>query len=280
MRRLFTTAQARESGLTSDALRWGERTGRWRRIERGVYGDGPEEPVSIDVARARVLAMRGVATGKLAGVLLGLDGIELGGMPRRRRGIPPERVLEIGGVPCSDGLQTLLDLASELDDDTWEQALESALRKRLTSVAELEAALPGLGRSRTPGTRRVRRVLQRRPDGAPPTESLLEMLFIQLAREVPDLPEPVRQHEVFDAHGTLIARVDVCWPDIGLFVELDGQQHQDQPVYDARRETAVVAATGWLPGRFTWREVTTLHRTTKRRLTDLADQARIRRSAE
>ncbi len=220
-----------------------------------------------------MLAMRGVATGRLAGVLLGLDGIELGGMPRRRRGIPPERVLEIGGVPCADGLQTLVDLAAELDDDVWEQALESALRKKLVTIAEIEDHLPGLGRSRTPGTRRIRRVLQRRPDGAPATESLLETLFIQLARDVPGLPAPVRQHEIFDAHGTLLARVDVCWPDIGLFVELDGQHHEEQPVYDARRETAVVAATAWLPGRFTWREVVTLRKTTTGRLAALAEQA-------
>lgn len=131
--------------------------------------------------------------------------------------------------------------------------------------------------SRVAGTRRIREVLARRPDGAPATESLLETLFIQLAREVDGLPEPTRQHEVYDRHGNLIARVDICWPDIGLFIELDGQQHQGQPVYDARRETAVVAVTGWLPGRFTWRETVTLRRTTKRRLADLATQARRRR---
>jgi very-short-patch-repair endonuclease len=49
--------------------------------------------------------------------------------------------------------------------------------------------------------------------------------------------------------GLFVARVDLCKPEIGLFLELDGQHHKDQPVYDARRETAVVAATGMLPGR-------------------------------
>jgi very-short-patch-repair endonuclease len=61
-----------------------------------------------------------------------------------------------------------------------------------------------------------------------------------------------------------------------LFIELDGQQHKDQPVYDARRETAVVAATGWLCGRFTWREVVHLSTTTARRVDALAEQARLR----
>ncbi|MGH9032675.1 MAG: DUF559 domain-containing protein, partial [Acidimicrobiia bacterium] len=65
-------------------------------------------------------------------------------------------------------------------------------------------------------------------------------------------------------------------PELGLFLELDGQHHEAQPVYDARRETAVVAATGWLPGRFTWHEVVHLPKTTARRLAALAEQARRR----
>lgn len=261
MRRLFTPAQAIDEGLTRSALRWGERQGRWRRIDRAVWGEGPERPDDLDAARARVLAAGGVARGRLAGVLHGRDSVDqVDSRPLRRAVLPADRVVEIDGIPCANGLQTLVDLASELDGLEWEQALESALRKRLVTVEQFEAVLPGLGRSRVAGTRRIREALVRRPDGAPATESLLETLLIQLAREVDGLPEPTRQHEVYDRHGNLIARVDICWPGIGLFIELDGQQHQDQPVYDARRETAVVAVTGWLPGRFTWRETVTLRR--------------------
>src|SRR5439155_27167267 len=129
----------------------------------------------------------------------------------------------------------------------------------------------------------IRRVLALRPPGAPPTESLLETLMVQLARDVPGLGEFVRQHVIRDEHGTFIARLDLSRPDIGFFIELDGQQHKGQPVYDAMRETAVVAATGWLPGRFTWTEVVHLPKTTKRRLAGVATQARrsyLRRTAD
>jgi hypothetical protein len=170
----------------------------------------------------------------------------------------------------------LVDLAGTLDDDHWEQALESALRRGLATVGELEASLPVLGRSRVPGTARIRRVLAGRPHGAPPTESLLETLMLQLARDIGGLPEPTRQHHVIDADGAFVARVDLCWPDLGLFLELDGQHHTGQPLYDARRETAVVATTGWLVGRFTWHEVADLRRTTARRLAALVAQARQR----
>jgi very-short-patch-repair endonuclease len=276
MRRLFTADQAAGAGVTRGALRWGERVGRWQRLEREVYGQGADPPDELDLARARVLAAGGVASGALAGVLLGLDGVVLDGRPTRRRALPPGRVVRAGGILCADGFQTLVDLAATLDETIWEQALESALRKRLTTVDELVIALPDHGRSRPPGTTRIRRVLVRRPAGAPPTDSLLETLMVQLTREVDGLREPTRQYRVFDANGLLVARVDLCWPDLGLFLELDGQHHKGQPVYDARRETAVVAATGWLPGRFTWYEVVRARRATARRVAGLADQARRR----
>jgi hypothetical protein len=194
-----------------------------------------------------------------------------------RRPFPADRVAVVAGTPCVDGLQTMIDLAATLTDDVWEQALESALRKQLTTIAELEAALPALRAGRVYGSPRMRRVLAARPPGAPPTGSLLETLAIQLARGVPVLRDPVRQLVVHDRYGAFVARVDIAWPHAGFFFELDGQQHKGQPVYDARRETAVVAATGWLPGRFTWTEIVYLPTSTRRRMDDIARQALRRR---
>jgi len=274
MRRLFTTADAAAAGLTLSALKWGQASGQWRRVRRGVYAEGPEEPTALDHAVAEVLARGAVASGGLAGVLHGLDSVGLDGHPVRRRSLPDDRVVEIEGVRCTDGSQTIVDLAATLDDLRWEHALESALRTAQVSIAELDRSLPALGRARVPGTARIRRVLDLRPEGAPPTESLLETLMVQLARTIPGLPDPVRQMTIGSA------RVDLAWPDLGLFIELDGQQHLGQPLYDARRETAVVAATGWLCGRFTWFEVARLPASTGRRLEALVEQARRRPVAD
>jgi hypothetical protein len=270
VRKLFTTTEAMARGLTMSALKWGEATGRWRRLCKGVYAEGPDEPTAFDVALAEVLARHAVASGGLAGVMLGLDGVRLDGRPIRRRSLPDDRLLPIGGIRCTDGLQTMVDLAAVLDDLRWEQALESALRKRLLSVADLKSSLPALGRARVPGTARIRRVLELRPPGAAPTGSLLETLMVQLARTVPGLPPAVRQLAV----GPYL--LDQSWPDIGFFLELDGQQHLGQPVYDARRETAIVAMTGWLCGRFTWTEVVRVPISTARQLGAIAGQARRR----
>ncbi|HVF13911.1 MAG TPA: DUF559 domain-containing protein [Acidimicrobiales bacterium] len=270
MRKLFTTEEATAAGLTSNALRWGESKGRWWRLRRGVYAEGPEVPTAFDFARAEVLAGERVASGTLAGVILGLDGVMLDGRPPRRRPLPADRVVSMAGIPCTDGLQTMIDLAADLDDLRWEQALESALRKRLLSVPDLERSLPALGRARVPGTSRIRRVLALRPPRAAPTGSLLETLMVQLARTIPGLPPAERQLPV----GPYL--LDQAWRSIGLFLELDGQQHLGQPVYDARRETAIVAMTGWLCGRFTWTEVVRVPISTARQLAAVVDQARRR----
>ena len=100
--------------------------------------------------------------------------------------------------------------------------------------------------------------------------------MVQLARAIPDLAPPARQVVVRNRHGDFVARVDLAWPELGLFIELDGQHHLGQPVYDASRETAVVAATAWLCGRFTWTEVVHHRQHTIRRLAELVQQARWR----
>ena len=285
MRRLFTTRQLQASGVTRSSLNWHVKKGRLTRVITSVYAEGPSKPSAIDRARATVLVTNGVASGCLAGLLLGFDDIRLNGPyvtvdPGRsnrragiqRREVPPERVVTVQGVPCTDALFTLVDLAAIVRDDVWERALESALRRGLVTIGQLERSASGSQR----GAARMRRVLALRPEGAPPTESLLETRMVQLARTIPGLPPPQRQVEVRNAHDEFVARLDLAWPEFGLFIELDGQHHRDQPVYDSNRQTAVVAASGWLCGRFTWDEVTNHPRATARRLAGLVDQARRR----
>jgi hypothetical protein len=271
MRSLYFTAA--ESGMTRSQLRWGEATGRWRSVARVTYRHGPEDPTLLDESLGLLIAEDAVGSGTLAGVLYGLDSVKLIGgdvsvppnsahkRAKVRRRTLRRTPVEVAGFACTDGFETLIDLAACLDDDVWEQALESALRKNLVTIAELEAALGELGRARTPGVARMRRVLTRRPDGAAATESLLETLMIQLIRLIPSVDDPLRQFVVRDEAGEFVARVDLAWPE---------------PLYDAHRETAVIAATGWLVGRFTWDEVVRYPMTTARRLAALIAQARRR----
>lgn len=236
----------------------------------------PDKPSRVETALAVLVATGGVASYGLAGILHGLDSVELAGPsvclpPHRRSTLPGVRrrwvdeVVTVDGYRCSSARRTLLDLATALDADVWEQALESALRKRLVSIDDLATSC-GV---------RMRKLLANRPPGAPPTESLLETLMVQLIRDA-GLPSPERQVEVNDAYGGFVARVDLAWRDRGVFIELDGMHHLHQPEHDARRETAVVATTGWLPARFTWREVTRHPKPTIKRLRELYAVAGVR----
>ena len=69
------------------------------------------------------------------------------------------------------------------------------------------------------------------------------------------IPTPIRQFEIYDANGNFVARPDLCRPALGIFLELDGEGHKDQPVYDANRQTRIVTKMGWRLGRLTWTQV-------------------------
>jgi hypothetical protein len=169
-----------------------------------------------------------------------------------------------------------IDRGAFLDDARWEQANESGLHKKLFTIEDELALLSQLSARHTPGVARMRRVLALRPPGAVPTESRLETIAIQIARKAEEVPEPTRQHVVHNRHGDFVARVDVSWPELGGFLELDGLGHRNQPVYDATRESAVVAATGWLPNRMTWREAYRNGTWAARRMTEFIAQTRRR----
>ncbi|MEY2469971.1 MAG: hypothetical protein QOF21_2669 [Actinomycetota bacterium] len=283
MRRLFTTAEFLATGGTVEQLRWGVKKGSWVRAAHGVYADGPEPVDALTAEIARVRARDSFAAGLLATTLHDLDGAEAAPKFKLRRGeLIAGALIDADGVRCTNGLQTVIDAAALVDDLVWEQMLECALRPikkrrpRLFKLDELVALLPTLERSRTPGVARMRRVLALRPPSAPPTESMLETLAVQMCRVTAGVPEPQRQVRVYDEYREFVARVDLAWPELGVFFELDGEGHKNQPKYDAARESAVVAATGWLGIRCTWTEVRFNPVATGRKLARVLDQARLR----
>jgi len=238
---------------------------------------GPFQQAAAELIAAGESAVlhRRTAAACLGGLDLDWDGtVDIAVGPKgsrrhQRRSIPVEHIMEVDGLRCTDRLQTLLDLAGVIEDIEWEWALEAALRSRRARLADMEAALVAPGRKDRVAVDRVRRVLALRPPGAAPTGSVLETMFIQLGRRV-GAPEPERQVRVVTA-GAFRTYADLAWPSIGLFVELDGEKHKGQPVYDARRQTAISAETGWVCGRFTWTEVVHNPTPTGRRLLRLID---------
>jgi hypothetical protein len=278
MRKLFTTHEYLEQGRTRSELDWALHKGTLVSVGHGVLAKGPDAATRLESAVASVYGTDRTARALVAATIHDLDGLGLGAPELRRVRSPMwagDRVRR-HGVWCANGLQTVVDIAPLLTDSTWEMANESGLHKKLFTVPQLEALLPTLSAHRVAGAARIRRVLALRPPGAPPTESALETLMVQLIRLLPTVPEPTRQFWLYDRHNVFVARIDLCWPELGIFIELDGEGHRRQPVYDAIRQSNVTAATGWLCGRFTWTEVNFYAKDTARRMTDIVEQARRR----
>lgn len=86
------------------------------------------------------------------------------------------------------------------------------------------------------------------------------------------LPMPQPQYEIVNADGTVIARVDFAWPELGVFLEFDGMVKYEKLLQEGQRASDVVLAerdrerricqlTGWQCIRVSW--------------SDLADPARL-----
>ncbi len=261
---LFSTAQAAAHLLSVDALA-ACRSGEWISAGRGLWCDAGWQPPEPIGARLHALARRrarrvqlvrpsAVACDEIAAELLRMDGWWSGDATRhsvgrgdghragwRRRDLAPDEVVEIDGLRVTSPLRTARDLVPGMTFDATELLVESVLRLGLVSQAVLwdvasEARLVGLGA-----------VLASRA-GAPPTESMLETLAVALIRRF-GIETPSRQVEV----GKY--RVDLAWPALGVFIELDGEAHDERAVYDQQRQNEIVAMTGWTVVRLRWSDV-------------------------
>jgi very-short-patch-repair endonuclease len=125
-----------------------------------------------------------------------------------------------GPIAVTSPLRTAIDLASVLDADVLEIAIESALRRRLFTVGQLRwrsDALMGTGR---PGSASLRALLDRHQLGE--ADSAWEVKTAQLL-EGAGFDSPTRQYSVRD-DGREIARADLACPDQRVILEYDSDQ--------------------------------------------------------
>jgi very-short-patch-repair endonuclease len=165
-----------------------------------------------------------------------------------------DEVTLLDGMRITSVNRTLLDLCAVVPRVVVEQALESALRLRLTDPETLRSYV-----ERQSGRRRrasvLRDLLRDMPDRV--TESALEAVVWALSREN-GLPLPQRQHEVRTETGVLIGRVDFAYPQMRIAIEADGYAfHSSRRDWrrDRERQNALVRL-GWTVYRVTWEDAT------------------------
>lgn len=149
-------------------------------------------------------------------------------------------------IPVTSPVQTLVDLATELDPVALERAVNDADKRDLIDPEALREDLTRF--EGNPGIRPLRHLLDRLFFRL--SDSDLEIYFRRIVRAA-KLPMPLTKQRVNRFE------VDFFWPDLGLVVETDGLRYHRTPsaqLRDARRDRAHVMA-GMTPLRFTHYEV-------------------------
>jgi very-short-patch-repair endonuclease len=165
--------------------------------------------------------------------LAGVDDQEIEiSVPRGRRvacgGITVHRVLTLDAVditvvdaiPTTTPTRTMIDLAAVVSPDIVEEALDDALRRRLTTIARLRWRLSELGRKGRPGIAVIRRLVDARSNGGGIPQSVLETRLLRLIGRA-RLPAPECQYRIREG-GRLVAVVDFAYPEARLAIEADG----------------------------------------------------------
>lgn len=251
---VFHVEEAEALGITKHQRHRAAAAGRWRRggHETWIVNAHKASPAQELIAALVATRREGIATGLGAATLRGWDveptveiAVDAGRGHRppgvHRTQVAPNEVESVRGFRCQSALVTLASCASLLDDDRWEQLLESALRSGEVAFDRV-ASLAGAG----PCPERVERVLERRGD-VRPTRSWLETSVVQLCRTHDGIPEPERGFEIWD-EGRLVAEVDLSWVALEGYLECDGRAFHTrdaQFVSDRWRETQIVALLGW-----------------------------------
>ena len=261
---LFTVLQAAEAGLSQKQVVTGVRLGRWDRVHRGVYRMGGVPVGDAQRLLAAVLAVgpEAVAShGAAAWVWRLVDDLRIEVTAPRRSRIPGVtthvrpgglRVVVRRGIPCTDPLRTVLDVAGTGDEVLVATALDRGIADGLFTAVAVRAALVRTAGKGVRGAGVLRRVLLRRLDADGERVSALESAMDRLVVSH-RLPRPVRQ---FPLAGTPY-RLDYAWPGARVVVEVDGYgPHSSRRAFqDDRDRQNVLVLAGWTVLRFTWADV-------------------------
>jgi hypothetical protein len=254
--------------------RWAKE-GRLVRLEPATYGVVGHMDDDAHVCALLRRYPRAVASHRTAARLHGLDGIlddvvevtvpraspVRGRWVHRADDVVVLEVVERDGLRFTDVARTLCDLGAVVDDVALELATEAGLRLGVDYHQLLERATT-LSRPGKRGPAALRDLLRRR-GAVPASGSAAETLYLRCLRDH-GVEEPVRQHEVRDAGGRLIAVLDAAWPPVQRYAEIDGYAfHSSTEAFqhDRSRQNALTLL-GWAPLRFTYADVTRFARRT------------------
>jgi len=265
---LVTTAQALEF-LTPDQVKRRRRTGRLEVVRKGVLrvagtprtweqrlmeavlAGGPGTVVSFRAA-AGVWSLHGIPAiarpeitvpserrARLPGVLVH-DSMM---MPARHRS-------RHRGLPVTNVARTLCDLTAVCRPNVVAQALDDALRRDLTDLAQLQRVFLDLAHRGRRKSTVMRAILTDRVPGFDPADSPRELGLAEWIVAA-GLPRPVHQHEVLVRSKRY--RFDLAYPELFIGIEYDSWDfHRGRSAFDGdRARQNPLVLQGWLILRYT-----------------------------
>ncbi|MEU0494947.1 DUF559 domain-containing protein [Mycobacterium sp. NPDC006124] len=258
---VITLSQARDAGLSQDAVERRVRSGHWRRCARGVYfvDDRP----FTDAARIRAAVWsngdRAVASGLAAAWWLELTAFAPGtvevtvprvsnhrsrpGLRLRRRDLPAADVFQCRGLRVTTLPLTVVEAAVRRGGGP--KLLDKALQRHTQLPALWTAHLRNKGRHGSPAARRLLRAAD---DGARSKAERLAARLFSTARITG-----------WRANQRVAGfEVDILFRAAKVAVEIDGFAfHSDSEAFqrDRTRQNAITLA-GYQVLRFTWLDLT------------------------
>jgi very-short-patch-repair endonuclease len=165
----------------------------------------------------------------------------------------PAHVVVRQGIPTTDPLRALVDLAGVVDADALDDAVDVALAKRLLTVEGIRAEVDRLGRPGRNGAGVMRAALLRRGFDGAPNPSVLESKLLRLFHQAGITPIGVEVQAGPDGRyrlDTLLA------PNVSA--EVDGYTYHSSPeqVAEDNRRRQRLRSQGLEILEYTWRDVT------------------------
>ncbi|MEU6074383.1 DUF559 domain-containing protein [Micromonospora sp. NPDC047074] len=163
-----------------------------------------------------------------------------------RSTLPDGDRTRFAGLPVTTPLRTAFDLGRQGPRTDALVAVDALLYRRVVKLPALRAYADA--RTGWPGMPLLREVLAlTEPLTESPMETRLRLLLLDAG-----LPPPTAQHDVRNARGMFVGRVDLAWPALRVAVEYDGDHHRERAHFrqGVARLNALRAA-GWVVLRFT-----------------------------
>ncbi len=257
---IVSREQLRKAGLSTSAIDRRIECGDLVVIHKGIYLVAAHALTWRSRVVAATLAGDGPASHRCAGAVWNLNGfnegiIEVTTMRRprttstvwHRRELGACDVTAIDGIRVTSIHRTLIDLGDVVDQSVVEDAVDSALSRKLTSAEWLQRQLERIGTNGRMGARLLADILN---EGDARPASWLERRFIRLLGDA-TLPAYRREWPVLEY------RLDFAWPEVTLAVEVHGEKwHRKRLRWakDLERHNRLTAL-GWTVLHYTWDEI-------------------------